>query len=235
MRIGDYGFKSEGALEGFFAMSNIEKSIFISSNFKSPMRGSGRKRALVCGVGLNDANYTTAPSINGFCVVCPAYVCWRGIIKRSYDKRYIERYPTYSGVTVCDEWRSFMQFRAWWIENQVDNYELDKDLLSGDKVYSPSTCVFVPQWLNSFTLGRDSMRGEFPIGVHRHDNGRFRARCNNVITGKVEHLGLYDDRYDACEAWRSRKLELAMELKPKMDDIDGRIYRRVVEIIKSAK
>lgn len=235
MRIGDYGFKSEVALEEFLAMSNIEKSMFISSNFKSPMRRSGRKRALVCGVGLNDANYTTAPSINGLCVVCPAYACWRRMIRRSYDKRYLEQYPTYARVLVCDEWLSFMAFRSWWIENQVDDYELDKDILSSDKIYSPSTCVFVPQWLNSFTLGRDAMRGILPIGVHRSKGGRFSASCNNVISGKVDKLGTHDTPTDAHNAWLKRKLELALELKPKMDEVDDRIYARVVEIIKSAK
>ena len=52
---------------------------------------------------------------------------------------------------------------------------------------------------------------------------------------KVEHLGLFKTPEAAHLAWKARKLELALELKPKMDEIDLRIYPRIVEIINNAK
>lgn len=41
-----------------------------------------------------------------------------------------KKWPSYIGVTVCDEWRSFMKFREWWLENHVDGWQIDKDLLT---------------------------------------------------------------------------------------------------------
>ena len=53
--------------------------------------------------------------------------------------------------------------------------------------------------------------------------------------GRSQHLGYFDTPEAAHLAWRNRKLELALELKPKMDEIDTRIHPRVVEIIRNAK
>jgi hypothetical protein len=39
--------------------------------------------------------------------------------------------------------------------------------------------------------------------------GRFRSYCGNPFTGKVEHLGYFNNPEDAHEAWRQRKHELA--------------------------
>ena len=39
----------------------------------------------------------------------------------------------------------------------------------------------------------------------------------------------------AYQAWRNRKLKIAAELKSKMDDIDVRIYPRIIEIISNSK
>ena len=122
------------------------------------------------------------------------------------------------------------------MENQVDGWQVDKDLLSDAGIYSPETCIFVPQWLNLLTTDSGASRGKWPIGVSYHDGAsRFRAQCRNPITRKGEHLGLFTTPEEAHLAWLKRKLELAIELKPKMDEIDLRIYPRVIEIINNSK
>lgn len=119
--------------------------------------------------------------------------------------------------------------------NHIDGWEIDKDLLHhGNNVYSPDTCIFVPAHINTFTTDCGSARGEFPIGVHWSSaNCKFVAQCNNQITGKRRYLGLFTSSTDAHKAWIKYKLQLAYELKPEMDAIDGRIYNNVVSIIKS--
>ena len=43
---------------------------------------------------------------------------------------------------------------------------LDKDILiKGNKIYSPQTCCFVPENLNSLITKNDSIRNNLPIGV----------------------------------------------------------------------
>lgn len=157
------------------------------------------------------------------------------MLGRSYDKKFHARMKTYVGVTVCDEWRSFMAFRAWWMENQTSGWALDKDLLGDSREYGPSSCVFVPQWLNNFTNLSYANRGESPIGVSWHISiGKYQAYCHHPFGGH-ESLGYYNCKHKAHLAWKARKLEIAFELKPEMDKIDLRIYPRVVEIIERAK
>ena len=218
------------------AMSGKEQTLWLEANCK--VNWIGRSNSLVRGVGVNDSPYRIKPAIDGKQVSCPAYEAWRGMFKRAYSNKYHAKQPTYSGVTVCEDWHSFMSFRHWWLESQVDGWELDKDILYDDVVYSPETCIFVPSWLNLFTIDSGSSRGELPIGVDFHKQaGKYRAQCGHPLAGGRGRLslGLFTTPEAAHLAWRTRKLELALELKPKMDEIDQRIYQRVCEIISNAK
>ena len=190
---------------------------------------------LVCGVGVNDADYLTQPIIDGKRVRCPAYDAWGRMLTRCYSAKHHRRGPTYIGVKVCEEWLSFMAFRKWWVENQVDGWQLDKDLLSDNRIYSPEACIFVPAWLNTFTVDSGAARGWLPIGVSFEKRvGKFKARCRHPF-GRQEHLGHFSTPEEAHAAWLARKLEIAHELKHLMDDIDARIFPRVIEIISRSK
>lgn len=216
------------------AMGGKEQTLWLEENYQ--VNGLGCPRKPLLGAGINDAPYRTQSIIDGKQVMCPAYRAWAHLFTRAYSDKYHAKRPTYSGVRVCDEWHSFMPFRVWWLENQADGFALDKDLLSDAGAYSPESCIFVPAWLNSFTIDCGAARGAYPIGVCFHKlAGRFLARCCNPMSKKTEHLGYFDIPEEAHLAWRTRKLEIALELKPKMDEIDIRIYPRIVEIINNAK
>lgn len=76
----------------------------------------------------------------------------------------------------------------------------------------------------------------FMIGVSWDKLGnKHKVRCRNPITHEREYLGLYESELEAHSVWRGRKLEIALELKPKMDAIDLRIYPNVVIISNNAK
>lgn len=221
-------------LQEWNEMSGKEQTMWMEENCK--VNGVGRSVGSVYGVGVNDDTYRTQPIVEGKQVRCPAYCAWKDVLMRAYSQRFHAKNPTYSGVTVCEDWHSFMSFRVWWMENQVDGWQLDKDILSDSREYSPETSLFVPRWLNSFIIDSGAARGAYPIGVDFHkDAGRFRALCRNTMSKKREHLGYFDTPEEAHMAWLNRKLELALELKPRMDSIDLRIYPRVIEIINNAK
>src|SRR5574343_465145 len=211
----------------------VEFSEYIKDNFPVDSR-SISLRKLVYDVGINDANYVTNPTIANKKVTCPAYKIWNHMLLRAYSQKYHDKKPTYTGVNVCNDWIIFSNFREWFIENHVDNCQLDKDLLvTGNKTYSPETCIFVPQWLNCFITNAGAARGKHLIGVYWGEHVmKFIARCSNPITKKQEHLGCFESETEGHIAWLSRKLEIALELKPEMDEIDLRIYPNVVEIIK---
>ena len=216
-------------------MSWLEKTMWLEHNRPANAK-SVSIRSLKLGAGINDANYCVSPKLSKSRTACPAYVAWSNVIIRCYDKNYHAKKPTYIGVKLCDEWHKFSSFREWWIKNHVDGYEIDKDILGDGTIYSPDSCVFVPRWLNTFTIDSGSARGDNPIGVYfNKERGKLRAQCANPIRGCQDYLGSFDNPYEAFAAWRNRKLELAIELKPRMDEVDERIYHGVVRIINSSR
>lgn len=156
--------------------------------------------------------------------------------ERGYSAVYHNKRPTYINVKVCDEWLIFSNFREWWIEHHIDGYQLDKDLLvPNNMTYSPDTCVYVPRWLNIFIIDSGASRGQHKIGVHLcKRNKLYSAQCNGSKIKSRSWLGYFNTENEAYNAWLNRKLEIALELKPEMDEIDLRIYPNVVDIIKSA-
>ena len=98
------------------------------------------------------------------------YKYWRSMINRCYNPYYINKELSYIDCYVCEEWHNFQNFAKWYEENYYEVLnevmQLDKDILiKGNKIYSPSTCIFVPQRINSLFLKCDKVRGEYPIGV----------------------------------------------------------------------
>ena len=216
-------------------MTKVELSLWIEENYPTN-KMSIAKRKLRYGVGVNDAHYITAPTVNGGVLWDPAYIAWASMLTRAYDQKLHDRQQTYSDVTVCKEWHSFIAFRAWWLDNYREGWQLDKDLLVIDnREYGPDVCVYIPSRLNNFTSDCGASRGELPIGVYLcKKTGKYKSECNNPITGKPHYLGRFTTPEAAHEAWLKCKLELALELKPMMDAIDKRIYHNTVTIINSA-
>ena len=62
----------------------------------------------------------------------------------------------YLDVKICDEWlensQMFIDFTLdWWRQGYFpEGFEIDKDILGNGKLYSPSTCCYVPSRLNLF-------------------------------------------------------------------------------------
>lgn len=194
-----------------------------------------KTRRLVCGFGINDAPFSTQFHHLGKLIAHPAYLAWKSLITRCYNNKYQSKYPSYSGVTVCEEWRSFMAFRSWWLDNQVEGWHIDKDILSSSRQYSPSTCIFIPSSLNMFLTDSAASRGRWMIGCSMTRTGKFTSYINNPLSGKKETLGSFELEIEAHNKWMERKIEIAGEMKAIMDSIDERIYGRVVELIKLMK
>lgn len=141
----------------------------------------------------------------------PAYAAWLNMLQRCYSPKSHTRYPTYVGCSVAEEWLSFQNF-ADWFEDQCreDDWQLDKDLLvEGNKVYSPSTCMFVPSAVNNLFIDAGSARGAYPIGVSREGKG-FRADLSK--RNKWEYLGTFPTVRQAQAAYTKAKIDHALEL-----------------------
>lgn len=181
-------------------------------------------RKLVCGVGINDADYVvqkfeTIRDINGkrkrrLVWECPFYRTWCGMLRRCYSIKLHEEYPTYIGCSVSEEWKRFRNFKSWMEKQDWEGKHLDKDLLfEGNKVYSEDTCAFVLKMVNTFTTDCAASRGEWLIGVcWNKGRNKFMSSCRNPLTNIREHLGYFDSEQEAHQEWLKRKLELAKEL-----------------------
>lgn len=195
------------------------------------------KKKLVYGVGVNDAEYPIdlrdvwyecGKKKQKVLWICPFYRKWTSMLERCYSEKCQQKYPTYKGCSVCQEWLTFSNFKAWMERQDWKDKHLDKDILfPGNKVYSPDTCVFVEQRVNKFLNEHNAARGEYMIGVDWYKpSKKFRASCTNG-SGKNKHLGYFTSEVDAHKAWLDYKLKLAYQLAS--EQTDARIAKALIE------
>ena len=103
------------------------------------------------------------------------YKKWTHMLERCYNPYKINEFPTYKDCYVCDEWLNFQNFAKWYEENYYEVKGevmcLDKDILiKGNKIYSPETCIFVPERINTLFTRSDKSRGKYPIGITFNKN-----------------------------------------------------------------
>jgi hypothetical protein len=168
-----------------------------------------------------------------------SYDIWRGMFTRCYDEKYLAKYTTYIGCTVCEEWHNYQNFAKWYDENYYiilgKNMELDKDILiKGNKIYSPETCVFVPQDVNYLFTKTNKLRGKYPIGVSLTRDNKFATSCNDG-NKELKYLGRYNTPEEAFEVYKKYKekiiKQIAEEYKNKIPSkLYNAMYRYEVEI-----
>lgn len=160
------------------------------------------------------------------------YETWSKMLQRCYCEGYQKRQPTYKGCTVSKNFKNFQYF-AEWCNNQVgfgnEGWELDKDVLvRGNKIYSESTCVFIPKEINSIVKSTnkrvDDKDNILPLGVYfyKRDQNYVAKICKE---GKVTHLGYFNT---IAEAFAVYKKEREVYFKKKAvqfkDFLDKRVY-----------
>ena len=207
-------------------------------NFKNGSVKS-RIKPSVCGVGY----LGNEKSIDGNGKIIKSYLVWNSMLRRCYDKKFKQNNPTYKDCSVCKEWLYYSNFKEWFNENyyEIDEEQmsLDKDILEkGNKIYSPETCVFVPQNINTLFIKCDKVRGEYPIGVYKPNNSnKYLAKCSIFYNGKTQqkYLGLYNTPEEAFNAYKQFKekyiKQVADEYKDKIPyELYKAMYNYKVEI-----
>ena len=142
------------------------------------------------------------------------YNTWHNMLQRCYDPKLHKKESTYIECSVNKEWLNLQNFGEWYEENYYEiegqKMHLDKDILvKHNKVYSPDTCIFVPQTINNLFIKSNKSRGESVIGTTPYKNGKYRTQCNiiNPETGKSKkkHLGVYDTEQEAFKVYKYYK------------------------------
>ena len=165
--------------------------------------------------------------------VLDSYICWKHMLMRCYSAKFQEKQPTYIGCSVCDEWLYYPNFKKWYDNNyyEINNKtsQLDKDILTkGNKVYSPYTCMFVPNFINTLFTKRQNGRGDFPVGVCYHKtNKKYQASLSVFKNGKAtaKYLGCFNTTDEAFEVYKQAKEKYIKEVADNYkDEIPTELY-----------
>ena len=141
------------------------------------------------------------------------YVTWFHMLERCYDEKIHKKRPTYKDCNASEEFHNFQNFGEWDKDNfyQIEGQrmELDKDILvKHNKIYSPSTCIYVPETINKLFIKNDKNRGESVIGTTLF-KGKYVVQCSliNPETGKSknEYLGYYETQEKGFEIYKYYK------------------------------
>ena len=183
----------------------------------------------VCGVGVLGTRYPSSE----YGVHTKEYKLWCNMLRRCYSDDFKKKRPTYEGCEVSENFKSYEYFYEW-CNKQVGfnnkDWQMDKDLLvKGNKVYSESTCVFIPQEINSLLINCTASRGKHLIGVYWSKTANAFVSRVSRNKGGSEHLGLFNTELEAFNAYKTAKENHIKELANKWKDrIDGRAYNALM-------
>jgi len=158
---------------------------------------------------------------------------WKGMLERCYDEKSFNKRTTYIGCSVDERWHNFQVFAEWFENSYREAFHLDKDILvKGSKTYSPETCRFVPQEINSLFASKKVTKGIYPTGVVKMGN-KFRARIYK--NEQYVYLGLFDTPEEAFYVYKISKeswiKEVANKWKDELElDVYESMYNWQVEI-----
>lgn len=154
------------------------------------------------------------------------YMCWKHMIERCYVEKHADIHQAYYGIcSICDEWLNFQVFSEWYEQNKYEcegRLHLDKDILvAGNKVYSPSTCLLVPQRLNMLFMNKPNNRG-LPNGIVKQKNG-YLAKYGG------EKIGIFSTVEDAYyEQTKKKKEEIVLVANEMRDILPDKVYNAVL-------
>lgn len=190
----------------------------------------GNNKDLVYGWGINDCpeSVTIYEKVDGVTVrkSCPVYSDWSSMLERCFCPKFKKQNAAYAEATICEEWKYLSNFKHWVLNVQLNkdwmNCEPDKDLLSpiGEKLYSPTTVVYISKRLNTFLSSRPNKNWQYMIGATWCPTRKlWIAQCSNAFDYKAsKFIGVFDTEIEAHLAWKAKKHEYACKFADMQDD-----------------
>lgn len=185
---------------------------------KPATKASIKNRRPVCGIGINDAEYSVKPKTNGVRSICPFYATWIYMLVRCYNHKCQQQQPSYKGCSVDPVWHRFSSFQEWMSDQDWKGNQLDKDILvTGNKIYSPETSIFVPSTLNSLLAITVNAVNGCPPGVfYSKASKAYVSACRNEA-GTTHRIGCFDDKLVAHKAYCEFKAQIVSDVSERYD------------------
>jgi hypothetical protein len=162
---------------------------------------------------------TVGKELNTVC-----YKKWTDIFRRVYDEKVRSKNPSYSGVSVAEDWFNFQNFASWFYDHTKvqQSWQIDKDL-KAKREYSSSNCLMLPPKLNGAIR---QVNGQQGLAGMYLTNGKYKVQIPEIGTGKQQHLGVYSSKVDAFFAYKQHKEKYVRELANSYkEDLDDEAYR----------
>lgn len=157
-----------------------------------------------------------------------AYTRWKHIIRRTVTDYNDAKVASYKDVTLCEEWMNFQNFAKWYY-NYLSKYKripndlplcVDKDIkIHGNKIYSPDTCMIVPERINLMLIKEFARRGNSPIGTSFDKRlNKYSVTVHDCDSNEVG-LGMFENAIDGFNAYKKAKEKYLLEMANRYKDI----------------
>lgn len=211
----------------FLDLHNVHKDVlyqnFVSGSIKNPYDRNVR------GVGYyGEGEYKSVDKNNPY--VKKAFQIWSTMLDRCHREENRSMFPSYENCLVCDEWHNYQNFRKWYDLNYyevgTERMHIDKDILyKNNKVYSPETCLIVPQRINMLFMHKPN-KYNLPNGIRPSDSGKYVVRYNH------RHLGTFETIEEAAIAHDKAKKEAIIDVANEYrKQIPDKVYQALINWI----
>lgn len=168
------------------------------------------------GVGrLGEGPHSTSQS-------CITFRAWQQMLRRVHGASNRD----YSACKIHPDFYEYQTFASWAVKQigyGTPGFHIDKDLLSnGELIYSPQTCVFVPNQINIAIRGIPAKESGLPTGVVKR-GPRFYA--SYIDKDKYVPVGGFECPQEASRAYlKAKQRQLTALADEWKDKIDPRAY-----------
>lgn len=153
------------------------------------------------------------------------YLMWVRMLRRVDSNR-----NPYMNASVCSDWLNYIKFKEWYFNNiytiEGEVLELDKDILSNKKLYSPDNCLLVPKKINSLFVGHSTRKSKHMIGVIKTINNTYISRFSK--DNKIISIGTYKTEIEAFNEYKKEKEKYIKEVA---DSYKNKIPKKVYKAL----